>query len=158
MKALHAIEVALNCAEPAQSAWKQPFFSAKNVCKSIKIGLTCYQLNSVLCSSGIRKTRHGGFFRQRPWPFSLPYFDAGAAGAGVGVAAASSACLGAGAGMADAITVVAGALIATGAAVGALGAATASPPWNFTTSGTISSATMLMILISGLMAGPAVSL
>jgi DNA-binding GntR family transcriptional regulator len=32
------------------------------------------------------------------------------------------------------------------------------PPWNFTTSGTISSATMLMILISGLMAGPAVSL
>ncbi|BEP92330.1 hypothetical protein GmRootA79_07140 [Acidovorax sp. A79] len=32
------------------------------------------------------------------------------------------------------------------------------PPWNLTTSGTISSATMLMILISGLMAGPAVSL
>jgi hypothetical protein len=30
--------------------------------------------------------------------------------------------------------------------------------WNFTTSGTISSATMLMILISGLIAGPAVSL
>jgi hypothetical protein len=30
--------------------------------------------------------------------------------------------------------------------------------WNFTTSGTISSATMLMILISGLTAGPAVSL
>ena len=33
-----------------------------------------------------------------------------------------------------------------------------SSPWNFTTSGTISSATMLMILISGLTAGPAVSL
>src|SRR6218665_2259931 len=32
------------------------------------------------------------------------------------------------------------------------------PPWNLTTSGTISSATMLMILISGLIAGPAVSL
>ena len=32
------------------------------------------------------------------------------------------------------------------------------PPWNLTTSGTTSSATMLMILISGLMAGPAVSL
>ena len=32
------------------------------------------------------------------------------------------------------------------------------PPWNFTTSGTISSATILMILISGLTAGPAVSL
>jgi len=31
-------------------------------------------------------------------------------------------------------------------------------PWNFIISGTISSATMLMILISGLMAGPAVSL
>jgi hypothetical protein len=30
--------------------------------------------------------------------------------------------------------------------------------WNFTTSGTISSATMLMILISGFTAGPAVSL
>jgi hypothetical protein len=30
--------------------------------------------------------------------------------------------------------------------------------WSFTTSGTISSATMLMILISGLIAGPAVSL
>ena len=34
----------------------------------------------------------------------------------------------------------------------------AQPPWNFIISGTISSATMLMILISGLMAGPAVSL
>ena len=34
----------------------------------------------------------------------------------------------------------------------------AQPPWNLTTSGTISSATMLMILINGLMAGPAVSL
>ena len=32
------------------------------------------------------------------------------------------------------------------------------PPWNLTTSGTMSSATMLMILINGLMAGPAVSL
>ena len=32
------------------------------------------------------------------------------------------------------------------------------PAWNLTTSGTMSSATMLMILISGLMAGPAVSL
>ena len=32
------------------------------------------------------------------------------------------------------------------------------PPWNLTTSGTTSSATMLMILIKGLMAGPAVSL
>ena len=128
MKALHAIEVALNCAEAAQSACKQSFFSAKNVCKPIKIGLTSYQLNSVLCVSGKRKTRHGGFFRQRPWPLFLPYFDAGAAGAGVGVAAASGACLGAGAGMAGAITVVAGVLIAVGAAMGALGAATASPP------------------------------
>ena len=80
-----------------------------------------------------------------------------AAGAGVGVAAASGACLGAGAGMAGAMTVLAGALIDAGAATGVGGAACASP-WNFITSGTISSATMLMILISGLMAGPAVSL
>ncbi len=35
---------------------------------------------------------------------------------------------------------------------------TSQPPWNFITRGTISSATMLMILISGLTAGPAVSL
>ena len=32
------------------------------------------------------------------------------------------------------------------------------PAWNFTTSGTMSNATMLMILISGFTAGPAVSL
>ena len=38
------------------------------------------------------------------------------------------------------------------------GAGMADQEWNFTTSGTISSATMLMILISGLTAGPAVSL
>ena len=84
--------------------------------------------------------------------------NAAGATAGVGVAAASGACLGAGAGMAGAITVVAGALMAAGAAMGALGAVAASPPWTLTTSGTISSATMLMILISGLTAGPAVSL
>ena len=40
----------------------------------------------------------------------------------------------------------------------AQGAGRDQPPWNFTTSGTIRSATMLMILISGFTAGPAVSL
>jgi hypothetical protein len=67
-------------------------------------------------------------------------------------------CVGAGAGMAGAVGVAAGALTAAGAAMGALGAACAGPPWNFITSGTMSKATMLMILISGLTAGPAVSL
>ena len=94
----------------------------------MKMGVSSYQLNSDLGSSGKRKTRHGGFSAKGYDLFSLAYFDADAAGAGVGVAAASGACLGAGAGMAGAITVVAGALIAGGAAMGALGAATASPP------------------------------
>src|SRR6218665_1180154 len=44
------------------------------------------------------------------------------------------------------------------AAGGPGGGVSHHPPWNLTTSGTISSATMLMILISGLIAGPAVSL
>ena len=89
---------------------------------------------------------------------------AGAAGAlaeGVGVAAASGACVGAGAGMAGTagvLALLAGALMEAGAGAGATGAACAVPPWNFITSGTIKSATMLMILMSGLIAGPAVSL
>ena len=60
--------------------------------------------------------------------------------------------------MAGATGVDAGALMAAGASVGATGAACACPPGNFIISGTISSATMLMILMSGLIAGPAVSL
>src|SRR5665647_3162896 len=60
--------------------------------------------------------------------------------------------------MLGAVGVAAGALITVGAAVGSTGAACAVPPWNFIIKGTISNATMLMILISGLTAGPAVSL
>ena len=55
-------------------------------------------------------------------------------------------------------TGAAGALMAAGATTGVAGAALALPPWNYIISGTISSATMLIILISGLIAGPAVSL
>ena len=50
------------------------------------------------------------------------------------------------------------ALLAAVAAAGALGARSRVVGCMPTTSGTMSSATMLMILISGLMAGPAVSL
>src|SRR5665647_2937385 len=60
--------------------------------------------------------------------------------------------------MLGAVGVAAGALITVGAAVGSTGAACAVPPWNFIIKGTISNATMLMILIIGLTAGPAVSL
>lgn len=60
--------------------------------------------------------------------------------------------------MTGGVGVTAGALMAVGCATGASGAACAVPPWNFIISGTISRATMLMILINGLMAGPAVSL
>jgi hypothetical protein len=52
----------------------------------------------------------------------------------------------------------AGAVAAAGGLVVELAGCGVSPEWNFTTSGTMSRATMLMILISGLTAGPAVSL
>lgn len=84
--------------------------------------------------------------------------DDGVVTEGVVIPAASGAWVGAGAGIAGTTGVEAGALMAVGSAMGPTGAACTVPPWNFIIKGTISSATMLMILIKGLMAGPAVSL
>src|SRR6185369_16960504 len=83
--------------------------------------------------------------------------EAGAAVAG-GVAgtAAGAAAGAAGAALAGAGAVAAGAIGAAGAETAA-GAAGFSP-YTFAMSGTIISATILMILISGFTAGPAVSL
>ena len=100
------------------------------------------------------------------------YRDAAAAGAlaladgmdgmdGVGIAAAAGGWEGAGGGRLGSTGVDggwAGMLKGAGSCGGTMGAACTWPPCSFIISGTISSATMLMILMSGLMAGPAVSL
>jgi hypothetical protein len=102
---------------------------------------------------GGRRLDPDGSAKKRPAEAGLPvylkkansaYFFSSAAGA-VGAAAAGAA------------EVSAGALIAAGVSTSTAVLATL-PPWIDIITGTISSATMLMILIKGLTAGPAVSL